>query len=74
MQPQQGGETADWREFRPEVTANDVGVNHQIAGQRRNVVRLLDRQRADQNAGHVVHNRRQGCRQKAGAKRGGERT
>ncbi|MNM56847.1 hypothetical protein D3C81_680270 [compost metagenome] len=58
MQPQQGGQAADGGDFRTEVTADDVGVDHGLAHDAGGLGGM-DRQGPYQHGGHVVHDRRQ---------------
>eukprot|EP01022_Parablepharisma_sp_SALTPOND_P032211 TRINITY_DN833_c0_g1_i9.p1 TRINITY_DN833_c0_g1~~TRINITY_DN833_c0_g1_i9.p1 ORF type:complete len:698 (-),score=93.03 TRINITY_DN833_c0_g1_i9:5457-7550(-) len=70
VQPKQGRQAADWRDLRPEVAANHVGVDHGFAyhAMRRCGV---DGQCTDQHGRHVVHDGRQDCRHEAGSQRCG---
>jgi len=70
MQPQQRGEAADGGDFRAQVGADDIGVDHGFADHPAGLTGL-DRQGAEQDPGHVVHHRRQQCGEHAGAQGGG---
>jgi len=69
MQPEQRGQTADGGDFRAQVAADDIGVDHRLANQPLRIAGL-NRQRADQHAGHVVHHRRHQRRQQPRAEGG----
>ncbi|MNN62311.1 hypothetical protein D3C81_1776000 [compost metagenome] len=62
MQPQQGRQAANRGDFRPQVTADDIRIDHRLLGHPSGLAGI-DRQRPDQHRGHVVHDRGQQRRQ-----------
>ncbi|SSM26601.1 Uncharacterised protein [Klebsiella pneumoniae] len=70
MQPQQRGQATNWRDLGPQIAADDVGINHGLFD-RPCCRAAINRQGADQYAGHIIHNRREEGRQDTGAQRRG---
>ena len=64
MQPQQGCQRSDGRDFRPQVRPDHVGIDQRFADQPFRIGGLYG-QCVDHHRRHVVHHRREECREES---------